>query len=204
MRYDWRITAVKARMTGGEAEEESFEVLAEQPHPPPGLRVKLDKGFESGVYCVWVEYDPLAERVGFEAARRKALAYAQRLHEQMGRLAGYRLCGIEDFSRSGDPRRKRDLEHTFLSFALTAHDGLWHDAAMKQHFQIAPLRADQEWDQHQAHLDARRRDRRREVFRQRLDTLLEGESFRHLDGPTRERLLAAVTDLVFPSRDRER
>src|SRR5689334_22380815 len=146
-------------MTAGEGEEESFEVLAEQPHPPMGLRVKLDKGFESGVYCVWIEYELLAERIGFAAA--------ERLYEQMGRMAGYRLDVIKDYSHSGDPRRKRDLENTFLSFALTSNDGRWHDAAMKRQFQIAPLRADQEWDQHQAREDAQRRDRRRETFQQR-------------------------------------
>ena len=100
-------------MTAGEGEEESYEVLAEQAHPPQGMRVKLDRGFQQGVYCVWVEYEQLAERIGFVDARRKALAYAGRLHAQLGWLFGYSLNGIEDFSRSGDPRRKRDLEHTF-------------------------------------------------------------------------------------------
>lgn len=190
-------------MMSGEGEEESFEVLAEHPHPPVGMRVKLDKGFEPGVYCIWLEYEQLAERIGFVAARRKALAYAERLHEQMGRMAGYNLDGIEDFSKSGDTRRKRDLEHTFLSFSLMSNDGLWHDAAMTRQFQIAPLRADQQWDQHQARLDAQRRQRQRETFRQRLDTLLESESFRHIDGATKERLLAEVTALVFPPRERE-
>jgi hypothetical protein len=119
-------------------------------------------------------------------------------------MAGYSPDGIEDFSHSGDPRRKHDLEHTFLSFALTSNDGLWHDAAMKRQFQIAPLRADQQWDQHQARLDAKRRDRQRESFRQRLDTLLEGENFRHIDGATKERLLAEVTALVFLAKGYER
>jgi hypothetical protein len=189
-------------MSAGEGEEESYEVLAEQLHPPRGLRVKLDRGFQQGVYCIWIECEWLAERIGFVAARRKTLAYAERLYEQMDRMAGYSLDGIEDFSHSDDPRRKRNLENTFMSIALTSNDGLWHDAALERQFQLALLCADQEWDQHQAGVDARRHGRRQDVFRRRPDTLLESESYRHIDGTTKERLLAEVTALAFPPKGR--
>jgi hypothetical protein len=167
------------------------------------MPVKLERGFKQGVYCVGVDYEQLAERIGFEKARRKAITYTQLLHEQMGHMRGFRLDGIEDFSHSGDPRRKRDLESTFLSFALTANDGLWHDAAMKRQFQTAPMRADQQWDQHQADLEARRRDHRRERFRRRLESLLEGDAYGQLDAATKKRLLTDVTALVLLPKERE-
>ena len=187
-------------MKAGEGGEEPYELLAEHPHPPRGLRVKLDKGFEPGVYCIWIEYDLLAEKIGFAAARRKAVAYADRLCEQMGRMAGYSLDGIEDFSHSGDPRRKRDLEQTFLSFALTSNDGLWHDAALKRQFQIAPLRADQEWDQHQARWEARRRG---QAARDVPGTLGYGAGGRILPAPGQRdegRLLVEVTARGLPAQ----
>jgi hypothetical protein len=184
-------------------DEETAAVLTEHPHPPPGLRVKLDKGFKQGIYCTYVEYDALVSQVGFMAARRQALAYGALLRGQLGRMAGHALDDTDDASHSGDPRRKYDLESTFLSFALTTDDGRWHDAAMTERFRIALLRADQQWDQAQAGVDARRRDGRREAFRHRLDTLLAGESYRQVDAATKERLLAEITALVFPPKGRE-
>jgi hypothetical protein len=80
-------------------------------------------------------------------------------------MAGYALDAIEDDSRSGGSGRKRDLECQFLYFALTSEDGRWHDDAIKERFRIALLRTDQQRDQHQASVDERQRDDRRERFR---------------------------------------
>jgi hypothetical protein len=49
-----------------------------------------------------------------------------------------------------------------------------------------------------------RHSSRRGRFRQRLDALLAGEVYRHVDAATRERLLAEVTALAFPPRGMER
>jgi hypothetical protein len=184
-------------------EEESYETLVAH-RPQAGLLVKLDQGFTQGVYNIVVEYDELADRVGFTVARRQALDYAVVLKERMAHAEGYSLKSLEDASQHGAPGRKRDLESTFLSFAVASDNGSWHDAAMKEQFRVALLRADQEWDQHQARTDKRRQDGRRERFRQRLDALLAGEAYRKMDGAMKERLLAEVTALAFPVRDRER
>lgn len=45
-----------------------------------------------------------------------------------------------------------------------------------------------------------RRQGRVEAFRRRLGTLLEDESYRHVEAATKERLLAEVTELVFPPK----
>jgi hypothetical protein len=186
----------------GLGDEESCEVLAEHRLGRTGLRVKLDKGFAQGVYCVYVEYEERADRIGFTAAREQALDYCSRLRVQLAGTEGYRFGGTEDASGSGDPRRRRDLECTFLSFAVTSNDGRWHDVAMKERFRVALLRADQAWDQVQARQDARRRDGRRETFRRRLDALLAGDAYAHLDAATKERLLVEVTALAFPPKGR--
>ena len=168
-----------------------------------GLEVKLDKGFKPGVYGVTVEYAGAARRHGFTAAQRQARHYAARLHGQLAGMAGDTLDDPEDASLNAEPGRKRDLEATFVTFAVTTDDGNWHDDAMKERFRTALLRTEREWDQHQAAADERRRGGRRERFRQRLDALLEGEAYRHLDGAMKERLLAEVTELVFTPRGRE-
>ena len=90
-----------------------------------------------------------------------------------------------------------------MLFALTSEDGRWHDDAIKERFHIALLRADQQRDQHQAGVNEQRRDDRRERFRQRLETLLAGDSYRQMDGAMKERLLAEVTALVFAPKGRE-
>lgn len=54
-----------------------------------------------------------------------------------------------------------------------------------------------------AGVDEWRRVGRRESFRQRLETLLEGEAYRQMDGAMKERLLAEVTAMVVSSRGRE-
>ena len=117
-------------------------------------------------------------------------------------MAGYAIDVIEDDSRSGGPGRKRDLECQFLYFALTSEDGRWHDDAIKERFRIALLRADQQRDQHQASVDERQRDDRRKRFQQRLETLLAGEAYQQMDGAMKERLLAEVTEMVFPAKAR--
>ena len=73
---------------------------------------------------------------------------------------------------------------------------------MTARFRLALLRADQQWDQAQAGMDTQRRAGRQDAFRRRLDALLDGESYRHLDAATKERLLAEVTALVFPLKGR--
>jgi hypothetical protein len=169
-----------------------------------GLVAKLDKGFEKGVYCLYVEFGGISDRIGFTAARRQALDYCSRLQMQLANTEGYRLAALEDPSQSADPRRKHDMEYTFLSIAVTSEDGRWHDKAIKEKFRVALLRADQAWDQMQAGRDEERRDSRRERFRERLGTLLDGEAYRHVDAATRERLLAEVTALVFSPKGRSR
>lgn len=188
----------------GEGEEGFCAALVEHRLNRTGLLVKLDKGFDEGVYCVYVHYDDLAARIGNVAARREAMRYGTLILEQMGRTAGYALGDIEDASRSSDPRRRRDLECTFLSFPITANDGCFHDTALKQQFRLALLRVDQEWDQIKARRDMQRHRGRREVFRQRLGTLLDGEAYRQVDAATKERLLAEVTALAFPAKGLER
>jgi hypothetical protein len=183
--------------------EEPYESLAEHRLGRSDLLVKLDRGFEQGVYGICIDYAPLAERVGFTAARRQALDYAVRLHGQLARVEGYAIDDIEDDSRNGGPGRKRDLDCRFLLFALTWEDGRWHDDAIKERFHIALLRADQQRDQHQAGENEKRRDGRRERFRQRMETLLAGDAYRQMDGTMKERLLAEVMALAFPPRGRE-
>ena len=56
-------------------EGESYEPLVEQRLGQSGLHVKLDKGFEQGNYCLFVEFDGLATRIGFRSAHRQALEY---------------------------------------------------------------------------------------------------------------------------------
>ncbi|HTU23374.1 MAG TPA: hypothetical protein VMG10_35390 [Gemmataceae bacterium] len=182
--------------------EDESETLAEHRLGRSDLLVKLDRGFEPGVYGVTIEYQSLSDRVGFAAARRQALDYAARLHGQLARAEGYAIDDIDDASHSGNPQRKRDLECRFLYFALTAEDGSWHDNDIKERFRLALLRADQERDQHRAGVDERKREDRRERFRQRLEGLLEGEAYRQIDAATKERLLAEVTAIVFASRGR--
>jgi hypothetical protein len=177
---------------------ESYEALAEHRLGRAGLLVKLDKGFERGVYCVYVEYGELASRVGFTAARKLALGYCSQLRGQLAGTQGNRVGAVEDASHSDDPRRRCDLECSFLSFAVTSGDGRWHDGVMKERFRIALLRADQQWDQTRAGLSAQRRAGQRQRFREGLDALLAGEPYRHVDAATKERLLAEVTDLAFP------
>lgn len=189
-------------MRAGEGEEESYESLAEHRLGRTGLVVKLDRGFEPGVYGLCIEYHGLADKIGFSAGRREALDYACRLHRQMAGSAGYAIDAIEDGSRDGGPGRKRDLECRFVYFAVASEDGRWHDHAIRERFRLALLRADQQRDQYQAGLEERRRDDRRERFQERLETLLAGEDYRQMGSAMKERLLAELTALVFPPRGR--
>ena len=81
--------------------EEPYQSLAEHRLGRSGLILKLDRGFEQGVYGICIDYAPLAERVGFTAARRQALDYAVRLHGQLARVEEYTIDDIEDDSRTG-------------------------------------------------------------------------------------------------------
>lgn len=184
-------------------EEAAQALLARQRLGRTGLEVTLDKGFEPGGYAVTVEYGAAARRDGFTPARRQARHYAARLHGQLSHMAGHMLGPLDDAALEAGVEQKHDLECTFLTFAVTTDDGSWHDDIMKERLRTACLRTEREWDQPRAGVDERRRDHRREHFRQRLETLLAGEAYRQLDGATRERLLAEVTAMVFSPKGRE-
>ena len=186
-------------MTGTD-DQESNAMLAEHRLSRTGLEVKLDRGFAEGTYGVCIEFDDLAARVGFTAARKKAGQYCALLREQLGRFPAYTLTKTEDGSRSRDPQRKRDLESTFLSFAIDSDDGRYHDDAMRRDFRLALLRAGQAWDQAEARTQAKRRDSRQEKFRQQLAGLLDGEAYAQLDPVAKERLLHDIPALAFPPR----
>jgi hypothetical protein len=193
----------RAGMTGI-GDGESSAAIVEEHLGRTGLEVKLDKGFAQGTYAAYVEYDDLAARVGFAAARKKAGEYCALLKEQLGRTPAYTLRKTEDGSRTGDPRRKRDLEATFLSFAVETGDGRFHDEAVRKDFRLALLRANQAWDQAQAKAQDQRRSSRQDRFRVQLAELLGGEAYAHLDGATKERLLSEVPALAFRPRGVER
>ena len=181
---------------------ESYEVLVEQRLGRQGLEVKLDRGFEDGVYCVYVQFDGLAERVGFTAAHRQAGEFCALLNTQLARHSRHSIGEIEDASRTGDQRRRRDLELTYLAFPVVMADGRHHDDAMKEEFRVALLRAGQQWDQAQARADTRRHAGRQDAFRERLGALLADDAYRGIDEATRQRLLDDVTALAFPPRGR--
>ncbi len=187
-----------------EGAEEAYELLAEQRLDRIGLEVKLDRGFAEGTYAVTVEFDALERRAGFAEAHRIARRYGTLLKNQLSQLPGHSLGETEDASRTGDPRRKRDLESTFLSFTIETADGRFHDAEMRKQFRLASLRAGQEWDQAQAGAEMRRRHSRQEKFRQQLAHLLAGEGYQQVDAAVKERLLEEVPALAFPARGRER
>jgi hypothetical protein len=184
----------------GNGEGEPLEVLAEHRLGRSGLLVKLDKGFAAGTYVAYVEFEDAASRLGFATARRLARAYGARLQRELTRLPEYATGAIEDPSRAGDPRRKRDLEMTFLSFSIETSDGRYHDEAMKASFRLAFLRTGQGWDQEQARTQMHRRYTRQEQFRQQLGRLLDGEAYAVVDAVTKARLLSEVPPLAFPPR----
>src|SRR3954470_24592717 len=179
---------MRTRMTGG-GDEETYHALADHRLGRRGLQVKLDKGFDEGTYSVYVEFDQLADRVGFTAARRTAGEYCAVLKEQLGRLPGHTLGETEDASRTGGPRRKRDLELTFLSFPVDTGDGRFHDVAMGEQFRVAFLRAGQAWEQADARGQTQRRHTRQERFRRQLAGLLAGDAYAGVDAAVKERLL---------------
>ncbi len=185
----------------GVSEGESWAPLAEYRLERSGLEVKLDKGFDEGTYCVYIEFDQLAGRQGFTAARRAAGEYGAALKGQLGRAAGYTLGRLEDASRTNTRQRQRDLESTFLSFAVATADGRFHDAKMQEDFRVAFLRSGQAWDQVEARAQAQRRRSREEEFRHQLARLLAGTAYADVDGATKERLLAEVPALAFARRD---
>ena len=187
----------------GIGDGESGAALAEERLGRTGLEVKLDKGFAEGTYCVYVEFEHLAARAGFAAAHKKAGDYCALLREQIGQFPAYTLRKIEDGSRTGDPRRRHDLEATFLSFAIDTDDGRYHDAGMRKDFRLAFLRAGQAWDQAKARVQTKRRHSWQQQFRQQLAGLLNGDAYTHLDAATKERLLADISALAFPPRGLE-
>src|SRR5580704_11331198 len=106
-----------------EDSSEDDSLLASQRLGRLGLEVKLDKGFEEGTYCIYCEFDGLESQAGFAAARRTAREYCALLKGNFARFPGYELSQVRDGSRSDDPRRKRDLECTFLWFEVQTSDG---------------------------------------------------------------------------------
>ena len=137
---------------------EEFEMMAEHRLDRMGLVVKLDRGFKKGTYCIGVEYDELAQRVGFGAARRAAREYCDQVKAHLARVTGSGIGETDDAARAAGPGRKRDLEATFPCFPVTPDDGHSNDAAMTKQFRVALLRADQECDQSQARGNALRRN----------------------------------------------
>lgn len=183
-------------------DDESYEVLVEQRLGRQGLEVKLDRGFEDGVYCVYVQFEGLAARVGFTAAHRQAEEFCGLLNAQLARQSKHSIGDIEDASRTNDRRKKRDLELTYLAFPVVTADSRYHDDAMKEEFRVALLRAGQQWDQVQARADTRRHASRKDAFRERLGALLAGDAYRGIDAATKEQLLDDVATLAFPPRGR--
>lgn len=186
-------------MTGEEGDE-SYEVLAEQRLGREGLHVKLDRGFEEGTYCGYVHFNELASRVGFAAARRRAEEFCGLLKAQFDRFAGHSIGETEYASGIGISRKRREAELMYVTFPLVTADGRFRDGAMKKEFQVAVLRAGQQWDQTQARMDAQKQDSRRDAFRLQLDALLDRDAYRHLDKETKNRLLEDVPPLAFPPR----
>jgi hypothetical protein len=183
-------------------DDESFDVLVEHRLGRQGLHVKLDRGFEEGTYCVYVQFDDLAAKVGFTAARRQAGEYCSLLRAELDRCSRHQLGGTEDPSRASDAPRKRDLELTYLTFPVFTDDGRSHDQDLKREFQLALLRTAQQWDQRQAGEDSQRRAGRRDAFRLRLGALLAGDRYAHVDETTKQRLLDEVPPLAFPPPSR--
>ncbi|HVS34961.1 MAG TPA: hypothetical protein VMS17_05225 [Gemmataceae bacterium] len=181
---------------------ESYAVLVEQRLGRQGLEVKLDRGFEDGVYCGYVEFENLAGRIGFAAAHRQATEFCALLKAQLDQHSRHSIGDIEDASRTGDPRRRRDLELTYLALPILTADSRYHDDAVKEEFRLALLRAGQQWDQLQARADTRRHASRQEAFRTRLAALLAGDAYRHMDETTKKQLLDDVAALAFPPRGR--
>jgi hypothetical protein len=188
----------------GDGEEEPSGVLVEHRLGRSGLVVKLDKGFAAGTYVAYVEFENLANQAGFTTARRQAGEYAARLQREFSHLPGHATGTIEDPSHTGDPRRRRDLEMTFLCFPIETADGRYHDEALKSSFRLAFLRAGQGWDQEQARAQTDHRHTRQEQFRQQLGRLLDGEAYAGVDAATKARLLSEVPPLVFAARGRGR
>jgi hypothetical protein len=125
------------------------------------------------------------------------------LKGELARLGPHVLGETEDASRSGDPRRKHDLELTYLSFPILTIDGCFHDDGMKKDFRLALLRASQQWDQTQAQAATQRHVSRQEAFRLRLEVLLANAAYAQVDQATKQRLLEEVPALAFPPRGRE-
>ena len=182
---------------------EEFEVMAEHRLDRMGLVVKLDKGFKKGTYCIYVEYDELAHRVGFAppAVRRGNIATRSRRiwAGSQGAALAKPMTHRVPLGQVGNATWRL---HSCL-FRSRPDDRHSNDPAMTKQFRVALLRADQECDQTQARSNALRRNKRRTTFQERLATVLAGEAYQHVDAVTKERLLADVTGIVFPATERE-
>lgn len=183
---------------GGEDSVE--EPLVEQRVAREGLVVKLDRGFDEGTYCVYVHFTELASRIGFAAARRRAEEYCGLLHAQLDRFAGHSLGETEYASGIGVSRRQRAEDVMYVNFPVVMADGRFRDKAMIKEFQVSVLRTGQQWEQDQARVDTQRLEARRDAFRLRLDALLAGDAYQHVDHQTKDRLVEEVPLLAFPPR----
>jgi hypothetical protein len=139
-------------------------VLVEHRHTPTGLYAQLVADGQ-GYYLVRVEFGSLAARLGFAAARMRALAYTVLLRQELGHADGCVLGDIDGVSRGGRPRRESVAENTFVSFLIASADGSGCGDAMTKRFRHALLWADQQWSETPAGKNA----------------LLECESYRHAE-----------------------
>lgn len=181
----------------GKGETEVYRLLDDYRLDRPGLRVKLERGFEQQedgeqpTYYVSVEFDELAERIGFQAAHEQAGKYCALLKSQLIGSAGYSIGETENATHTEDPN-KQNPGDTLMTIPIIPDDGRYDDAAMMRAFRPAKMRAWMQWD-----ADAKRHDNRRTAFRTRLAGLLDGDAYSHLDGATRQRLLEEVPAIAF-------
>jgi hypothetical protein len=82
-------------------------------------------------------------------------------------------------------------------------DGRHRDAALIREFHTARARAGQQREQSKAGVEAEKDDKRRDAFRERLGALLARDAYSHLDGATKERLLAEIPPVAFPPKGLE-
>lgn len=186
-----------------EGDRESLDPLEKHRMSREGLLVKLDRGFEKGDYCVYVEFDELSSRVGYAAARHRAGEFCELLKTQLDRFAGHSIGEMTDAIGVGPMQRRKEKDYHHVVFPVVMNNGRFHDNAMLQEFRAALLRAGQQWDQLQARTIAQKLDGRRDAFRVQLGQLLAGDVYQHVDKVTKDRLLDEVPALAFPPRGYE-
>jgi hypothetical protein len=118
--------------------------LVEYLHTSTGLHGTIEADGQ-GYYLVRVAFDGLLPQLGFLAARQKALAYGVFVQEALNDRGGCFVGDIDGLSRRGRPRKKLDLERTFVSFLIKSDDGSGYDAFMAKRFRRSLRWADQLW-----------------------------------------------------------